>query len=643
MLSQAFRSLFSAVGRRGARRLLRDSGLFDVEWYRLAHPYVVRDGIDPLDHFLQHGRKHRLAPSRVFDTGRYLDQHTDARKSHLNPLVHYLKQGRAAGLEIHPAPPSDADLVLASGLFDAAWYLDRYPDASGVPPLLHYLLHGATDGRSPGPGFDAEWYVRRYPDIAGLDPLLHFITHGRNEGRMPAQPARPLEIARQTLTGIEDLEPELSSTAYFEDAGRLDVIDGRSDSRVARCLAGIIDQLAILPRYVVFLPWLARDEADFMTCHAIRAMTEAYGAPSVLLVPTDENRQDAAHLLPTGLPLVSLREMEPSLTRPERTELVDLLVRGLQPEAVLNAGSSACWDAIKRGGRKLRHFSRLFALLPPSDDPNHDANLRHCLPFLTGVYCQSPALIRDLVRRLGIPATLEPRLIFLPQPAPPIARPAARQRDGCLRVLWANRLNSGNKVERLIRIADATPDIEFHIWGRGSHALEGLLTDLATRCGHVHFHGAFERFENLPLADYDAFLHTSDADGIPNVLIEAASAGLPIVTAEANDLADRQTAWPTGDPDDPAHYSKALRDIGRYPTATARRLAAMRRRLRENHDWKLYREILATQPHMTGGLLNGPGIDHGGAQRPSRRTAGKAVAGKPEAGRRTGGEGRVPG
>jgi SAM-dependent methyltransferase len=41
------------------------------------------------------------------------------------------------------------DMLRARGLFDAASYLERYPDVgeAGIDPLLHYILHGMIEGR----------------------------------------------------------------------------------------------------------------------------------------------------------------------------------------------------------------------------------------------------------------------------------------------------------------------------------------------------------------------------------------------------------------------------------------------------------------------------------------------------------------
>jgi hypothetical protein len=44
-----------------------------------------------------------------------------------------------------------AEMLKRSGLFDARWYLENYPDVAenGGDPALHYLLYGAEEGREP--------------------------------------------------------------------------------------------------------------------------------------------------------------------------------------------------------------------------------------------------------------------------------------------------------------------------------------------------------------------------------------------------------------------------------------------------------------------------------------------------------------
>jgi hypothetical protein len=87
--------------------------------------------------------------------------------------------------------PSYARLA-ASGLFDRKFYREQNPDVAkaGLNPLLHFLVHGASEGRDPSPLFNLSWYLAAYPDVAAakINPLLHYFLHGAAEGRRPRPP-----------------------------------------------------------------------------------------------------------------------------------------------------------------------------------------------------------------------------------------------------------------------------------------------------------------------------------------------------------------------------------------------------------------------------------------------------------------------
>ena len=76
-----------------------------------------------------------------------------------------------------PAPgPADADeereILLGSGLFDAAWYAEAYPDVAltGLDPAAHFLAYGRLLRRRPGPDVDPAGYPDA--DGEGLAALL---------------------------------------------------------------------------------------------------------------------------------------------------------------------------------------------------------------------------------------------------------------------------------------------------------------------------------------------------------------------------------------------------------------------------------------------------------------------------------------
>jgi hypothetical protein len=72
-----------------------------------------------------------------------------------------------------------AQQVESSDLFDGIWYLEHYPKAaaSGMPPALHYVRHGAKQGYDPGPAFSSSGYLAAHPRVAAsnANPLVHYL------------------------------------------------------------------------------------------------------------------------------------------------------------------------------------------------------------------------------------------------------------------------------------------------------------------------------------------------------------------------------------------------------------------------------------------------------------------------------------
>ena len=78
-------------------------------------------------------------------------------------------------------------MLRETDLFDAKWYLQKYPDVAALrlDPVKHFLRYGAGEGRSPSAKFDLAKYLKSNPDVAvaGVNPLIHYLQFGRSETR----------------------------------------------------------------------------------------------------------------------------------------------------------------------------------------------------------------------------------------------------------------------------------------------------------------------------------------------------------------------------------------------------------------------------------------------------------------------------
>lgn len=77
--------------------MIRNSGLFDKEYYYRNNRSVKKMRINPFVHYLLYGAKAGKNPGSSFDNDYYLEKYPEVRKRKLNPLLHFITTGRGEG------------------------------------------------------------------------------------------------------------------------------------------------------------------------------------------------------------------------------------------------------------------------------------------------------------------------------------------------------------------------------------------------------------------------------------------------------------------------------------------------------------------------------------------------------------------
>lgn len=174
------------------RELLLGSRLFDESWY--ASQVGEEAGSDLAGHYLREGWLSDVGPNELFPGN--LLRHCFASVGFHEPTAVTWTVLRSSGW---PIPSSGEQLewaaskVLASGLFDESFYRRQAgPIPAELNPAVHYVAVGERLGFAPCGSFDPVFYRERYPDVdqAGLNFLMHYADHGRAEGRSASAPER---------------------------------------------------------------------------------------------------------------------------------------------------------------------------------------------------------------------------------------------------------------------------------------------------------------------------------------------------------------------------------------------------------------------------------------------------------------------
>jgi glycosyltransferase involved in cell wall biosynthesis len=97
-----------------------------------------------------------------------------------------------------------AQIVRASRLFDEQYYLARAGNIGDLDPVLHYVIVGERMGFAPSDRFDPVYYYERYRDLRGLNEclLVHYLTLGRIKGR------RAVSLAAEFTFDQQHIDPQ---------------------------------------------------------------------------------------------------------------------------------------------------------------------------------------------------------------------------------------------------------------------------------------------------------------------------------------------------------------------------------------------------------------------------------------------------
>lgn len=100
------------------------------------------------------------------------------------------------------------EIVKASPLFDAKWYLEQNPDvkAKKIGAARHYVKHGWKEGRNPSKEFDTKAYLEQYPELVEKNwcPLFHYMLEHK-------------ELLEKALVKIKEKEKSATKTKQNDD------------------------------------------------------------------------------------------------------------------------------------------------------------------------------------------------------------------------------------------------------------------------------------------------------------------------------------------------------------------------------------------------------------------------------------------
>lgn len=164
-------------------------------------------------------------------------------------------------------------------------------------------------------------------------------------------------------------------------------------------------------------------------------------------------------------------------------------------------------------------------------------------PILTHIITDNEGIARHDRERLD---TLATRIATLHAKRPLLAPRRVRGGESrkVRRLLWASRLDAEKRPELLLAIGRAAlaAGLNVSIDVYGSAVLNKFDVNSLKAVSSVEYKGGFSDFAALSHFHYDAFIYTTHFDGLPNVILEAMAAGLPVIAPNVGGISEAVSA-----------------------------------------------------------------------------------------------------
>lgn len=333
--------------------------------------------------------------------------------------------------------------------------------------------------------------------------------------------------------------------------------------------------------HIILVPWLASGGAERVALWHARAVAEAGGR--CLMLATDGRRESWVSRLPASAHYLCLNTIVDSIGLTGHLGADDCAMAltaalAQTPFKVLHVinsyvGTRMLRNPIDWAGRRI--FYALYGV--GRDDYGLDHGYWLSASELKGVdlflsdnttvpRARAPAFGLDFERFRGIAYPVEASLKY---------SGVRRAGGGKRRVLWASRLDPEKQPLMVFEIAGQMPDVEFNMFGTGVLS-DGKLPDPPP---NVRLRGGFDGWESLPAEPFECFLFTSGGvgEGLPNIILEAMGAGLPIVASAVGavpEVLGGGNGWLVSRVSEPDEYISALEEVFAKPMEANKRARA---------------------------------------------------------------------
>jgi glycosyltransferase involved in cell wall biosynthesis len=408
---------------------------------------------------------------------------------------------------------------------------------------------------------------------------------------------------------IHEIEPQLFPDLNIEFHIITDFI---RESRVGKHYLELCSLYGGKATHVFLVPWLKSGGADLVVLNYVKALA-AYKMAEVVVISTENSDSPWANKLPAETRFIEFGKRYSHFSPEEQEKLLTRLLLQFAPRVIHNINSLLGYNIFIKYGKAITETSRLYACAFCEDMTPEGRYIGYPVCFLPQCFDSLTTVLSDnqhIFEKLRDIFAFEQEKLFVHY-QPMTVEPAKRGRRNTMRkdsldILWASRLDIQKRPDIMIRIAERCKDMPFTfhvygapVYGTTEHEVKTFVNSL-NALPNVRYYGPFDGLPSLPIERCDIFLYTSQWDGLPNVLLEAASLGLPIVASATGGIPelvqDGKTGFLVSPFDNIDGYIDTLKKIHLDRSVLHEIAGNSLKLLQSRHSWASFNEELRKVP-----------------------------------------------
>lgn len=440
-----------------------------------------------------------------------------------------------------------------------------------------------------------------YKKIRGNDTLNYFITPVAKATKKLLNQKTPAKVPQFVIDAWAEANSIDSQLYPHKDVvGQVIKFSADCHLGVGKAFCQIARSISHQPSYLFVVPWIVRGGADKVLFNYIKALQTSNSDIKITVISTLPANNSWAKQLPENVDFIDFGNVADGLTPYDQDILLTRLIVQLQCKNIhiINSEMAYKWVYAHQALIKSQHYKINVSLF--AYEYIHGSNYKAiysydnpCLfniyPLVNRIFTDNATIINYAVDRNAFDKskfTVHYQPIF-----DEIKSYREHKIVKPIHILWASRIVNVKLPQVLAEIgAKLNPD-EYIIDVYGEIGPE-IPKNIFENSPAIKYHGAFDGFHALPIEQSDLFLYTSMNDGVPNIILEAIAAGLPVIASNDGGVGEviknHETGFLIDNPMDVDAYIAAIKEAKKSSSILPTYVMSAQKLLQTRHSWSKF-------------------------------------------------------